>query len=293
MERKVKILVDSASDMPKEIAEKYGIGYISMGVDYNNKIKMLELGDDRTAREVYKSLRDGNRVKTIPTGPEIYQPLFKSYLEKDYDIVYIACCAKQSPSINNAILVKRRLLTEYPEAHIYCIDSLNASLSCTLLAMKCAEMAEQGMTSKEIYKQVIEMLKSINEFALVDTLSYLARSNRIKASKATFGNIIGLRPIITADAEGNQAVFTKAFSRKGGMNKLINLLLKRVKNKDQTIYVCHADCSEDADELIRKIREKTNFKNIKKYLMAPVVGATTGPGTLAVFAFGEEMTFIG
>ncbi len=290
--RPVKIITDSCSDLPKDLREKYDIDYVRMKTVYDGKETWASLDFEYyTPKELYDIMRAGNRVLTTQVPTEEFERVFGHYLEQGMDIVYIGCCLKQSGSVNTGAIVRRKLLETYTDANVFCVDSLNACIGEGMLAIRCAEYRDQGMDAKAIYEKILPERKTVNEFCTVHTLDCLKRAGRVKASSAFFGNLLGVKPILIADYEGNQFAFKKVKGRKASLQEIVNLMKEAVvKPEEQTCYLVHADCIDEANELAELVKASIPFKDVRVEYIGPIIGASVGPETIGLWAFGNEVT---
>lgn len=293
--RPVKILTDSCSDLGKTIREKYDIDYARMKTSYDCKEQWASLDFEYyTPKELYDIMRAGNRVFTTQVPAEEFERVFTNYLDLGFNIVYIGCSLKQSGSVNTGSVVAKKLLEKYPEAEIYCIDSLNASMGEGMLAIRAAEYRDSGMSAKEINDKILTERNNVNEFVTVHNLDALKRAGRVKASAAFFGNLFGVKPILISDVNGYQTPIKKVKGRQTSMNELVSSLKESVVDpENQRIYVAHADCIEDAEQLKALIEKEISCKEIYLDYIGPIIGASIGPDALGVFGFGKEVTFEG
>lgn len=292
--KKVQIITDSCSDLTAELLEKYHIDYAAMNTVYNGETNRANLEWTREeAHALYERMRQGNRVTTTQVPVEEFNRVFRKYLEQGCDIVYIGCCIKQSGSVNTGHVVAERLMKEFPESTVICIDSLNACLGEGILAIEAAKMAMDGKSAEEIRDAILPMRKTVNEFCTVHSLDSLRRAGRVKATSAFFGNLMGVKPIIISDAEGYQTSYKKVKGRQTSMKEVVKLMKDVIKDaENQTIYFGHADCSdEEVKQMEALIRAEIPCKEVYSTLIGPIIGASIGPDALALFAFGDEVTY--
>lgn len=290
----IKILVDSCSDLNAELLEKYDIDYARMNTVYEGKETEASLTwEHYSPKELYDLMRAGNRVTTTQVPTAEFERIFRLYLEKGYDIIYIGCSTKQSGSVNTGRLVARDLLPEFEGRRIACIDSLNASIGEGLLGILASELVKEGKSFDEVVDTVIAKRNYVNQYVTVHSLDALKRAGRVKASKAFFGNLMGVKPCLISDADGEQTPIKKAKGRLGSFNEIVNLLAESIEDaKNQYVYIAHADCSEDELEAIKKmITEKIDCKGIVTVYIGPIIGASIGPDAIGIWAFGREVTY--
>lgn len=293
--KKVQILTDSCSDLTKELRERYGLDYCRMNTVYQGKETPASLDFEYyTPKELYDIMRDGGRVTTTQVPPEEFERVFTKYLEEGCDIVYIGCSLKQSSSVNTGEMTARRLKEKYPDREIYCIDSMNACVGEGLLALKAGELAQSGLSAKEINDKIIAIRKTVQEYCTVPNLDTMKRSGRVKASAAFFGNLFGVKPIITADKAGNQTALKKVKGQRAALAEIVALLKESITDAgNQTVYIAHADVIEDAELVREMVKTEIGCKDTYLCYIGPIIGASIGPGAVAVFAFGKEVTFEG
>lgn len=292
--RPVKIITDSCSDLTAELLERYNIDYVKMStiLDGKESPALLTWSPDEV-HEFYETMRGGKRITTAQVSVEEFTTVFTEYLSEGYDIVYIGCASKQTGSVNTGSVVAKGLLEDHPEAKIFCIDSLNATAGEGMLAIEAAKMAAAGDSADNIAEYITARRNYVLEFATVHTLDYLKRAGRVSGSSAFFGNLMGVKPILIADAAGAQAAFKKVKGRANSMQEIVSLLKENITDPgNQTVYILHADCkTEEVDALKEMVQKQIPCRDIYVSYIGPIIGASVGPDCIAVFAFGKEVTF--
>lgn len=292
---KIKIITDSCSDLTVELLKKYDIDYAKMNTVLEGKTSEALLS--WTAQDVknfYDIMRMGTRITTTQVPVEEFQRVFTKYLDQNMDIIYIACSSKQSGSVNTAaVLAKNELAAKYPNNKIYCIDSLNASMGEGLLAIEAAKMATEGKAIEEINEKILAIRKNVNEYATVHTLEWLRKAGRVKATAAFFGNLMGVKPILIADREGNQVGFKKVKGRQTSFNEIVKLMKEALEDPaNQTVYLLHGDCPEEEVEQLKElIQKEISPKEIYVSFIGPIIGASCGPNVVGLWAWGKEVTY--
>lgn len=292
---KIKIITDSCSDLTVELLKKYDIDYAKMNTVLEGKTSEALLS--WTAQDVknfYDIMRMGTRITTTQVPVEEFQRVFTKYLDQNMDIIYIACSSKQSGSVNTAaVLAKNELAAKYPNNKIYCIDSLNASMGEGLLAIEAAKMAAEGKAIEEINEKILAIRKNVNEYATVHTLEWLRKAGRVKATAAFFGNLMGVKPILIADREGNQVGFKKVKGRQTSFIEIVKLMKEALEDPaNQTVYLLHGDCPEEEVEQLKElIQKEISPKEIYVSFIGPIIGASCGPNVVGLWAWGKEVTY--
>lgn len=292
--RKVQILTDSCADLPSNLLEKYDIDYAKMMTVCDGKESPAELTWTREeAHALYEIMRGGTRVLTTQVPPEEFVRVFEKHLSDGKDIVYVGCSLKQSGSVNTGAGVAKKVLEKYDGAKIICIDSKNASIGEGMLAIEAAKMARDGLGAEEIASKITGMLKDVNEYVTVHSLKALHRSGRVKGPAAFFGNLLGVKPIIISDVDGEQAAFKKVKGRRTSFEEIASLLKESIiAPEEQTVYIVHADCTdEEVNELSEIVKNTIPCKDICIGLIGPIIGASIGPDAVGIFAFGKKVNF--
>lgn len=292
--RKIKILVDSCADLNEKLLSEYDIDYVKMRTVYEGVETPAKLTyTPEELHTLFDMMREKKRITTTQVPVEEFNSVFEKYLGEDYDIIYIGCSSKQSGSVNTGAVVAKRFIEKYPDAKIYCIDSLNASIGIGAIAIEAAKMVKDGVTVDEIKEKVLAMRKKLNQFVTVHSLDALRRAGRVTGPAAFFGNLMGVKPIIISDVNGTQTAFKKVKGRQNSFNEIVMQLKESIINpEEQTVYVSHADCdAEEVEALVKLIRENISCKAVEAVYMGPIIGASIGPDAVGVWAFGKDVTY--
>lgn len=292
--RRVKVITDSCSDLNFDQLNRYDIDYAKMSTVYEGKETPAELTwSPDEAHALYEIMRDGNRITTAQVSVEEFNRIFRKYLDLGMDIVYIGCSSKQSGSVNTGFVTAKKLKEEYPESKIVCIDSLNASMGEGMLAIEAAKMANEGAPLEEIEAHILSVRKKVNQYVTVHSLDALKRAGRVKGAAAFFGNLMGVKPIIISDANGDQAAYKKVKGRQKSFSEIASMLSDSiVEPEDQIIYLTHADApSEEVEALVALIKEKIPCKDVEVGFIGPIIGASIGPDAVGIWGFGQEVTY--
>ncbi len=292
--RNIQVLTDSCSDLSGELLAKYGIDYCRMNTVRAGKETPASLTWEYYApKELYDIMRGGERILTTQVPMEEFNTVFRKYLDVGCDIIYVGCSLKQSSSVNTASVVAKRLLEEYPGARIACIDSLNASAGEGVLAIRAAELVAAGKDFDTVVAEVNGARKQLNQFVTVHSLDCLHRAGRVKGSAAFFGNLMGVKPILISDADGEQTPIKKAKGRAGSFKEMVALLKEAmIDPEEQTVYIAHADCKEEEVEQLRSmIRAEIPCREIVTVYIGPIIGASIGPDAVGIWGFGREVTY--
>ena len=292
--RKVKVIADSCADLNVEQLNKYGIAFAKMSTscDGVESVATLTWTEDEV-HALYNKMRDGERIITAQVSVEEFGRIFEEYLKQDMDIVYIGCSSKQSGSVNTGFVTAKKLMEKYEGSTIICIDSLNASMGEGMLAIEAAKLANDGASATEIEAHILAIRKKVNQYVTVHSLDALKRAGRVKGSAAFFGNLMGVKPIIIADANGDQAAYKKVKGRQKSFEEIVALLkASMIEPEKQVVYLTHADCAkEEIDGLVELIRKEIPCLDVEVGFIGPIIGASIGPDAVGIWGFGQEVTY--
>jgi len=300
---KFAIVGDSTCDLTTQMRKERNIDYARMLVSWTDKNKKdheIYASLDwevLSPKEYYDILRDGNRIITSQVTEQEFDEVFGRHLKAGEDILYISCSSALSASVNLARrLAADKYSKEFPNNKIVIVDSLISCMGQGSMLLHAADLRDKGVSIDDIAKELEETKLCYNQVATVESLEYLKRAGRVKASKAFFGNLFGVKPILISDAKGNNYAIEKAKGRRNALSRVAEMIKESVvKPEDQVCYVLHADAKpEDVELMVSKIKELIpNFKDIKVMTLGPIIGGTTGPGTFGIFFFGKKVTVVG
>lgn len=291
---RVKIITDSCADLTAEQLDRYGIDYAKMSIVYEGVERPACLTwTAEEAHALYELLREGKRITTAQVSVEEFNRVFEHYLALGMDIVYIGCSSKQSGSVNTGFVTAKRLMELYEGRTIICIDSLNASIGEGMLAIEAAKLADLGADAKEIEAHILSIRKRVNEYVTVHSLDALKRAGRVKGAAAFFGNLMGVKPILISDANGEQAAYKKVKGRQRSFEEIVAMLKESmIDPEEQVVYFTHADCSaEEVDALVTLIKEQIPCRGVEVGFIGPIIGASIGPDAVGIWGFGKEVTY--
>ena len=289
------IITDSTCDLTLEVREKYNIDYVKMGYTIDDVTYPASLDwESHSAHEFYELMRSGKYVRTVQIGREDTLAVFEKHLLMGEDIIYISCSSALSGSYNFGCLIANELHEKYPESTITCVDSLISSLGQGFLAIRAAEMRNDGKTYDETVAWLLDNRLKVNQYGTVESLEYLRRVGRVKASSAFFGNLFGVKPIILSDIKGQNFAFKKVKGAANARKEIASLIAESSCDSESScLYISHADALASAEAIRDEILALRPFKEVMINDIAPIVGASVGPGTVIAFCFGNEVTVEG
>lgn len=286
--REYDILTDSACDVEPEVLAKWDVGCIQLTFIFSGDEKEYE-GNEIGIKEFYDKMRAGAVAKTSAINVERYKRFFRETLSKGRDVLCLAFSSGLSTTANSARIAAQQLIEEYPDRKIRVVDTLAASAGFGLTVYLAAEQKRAGSDMDEVADYIESIKQNVCHWFTVDDLVYLKRGGRISPAAAFFGNAIGIKPVLHVDSEGHLVKFDKVRGRRSSIMALADKLGERALDKEGgTVFISHGDCEKDAEELAKILNEKYGVTVDLITNIGPIIGAHSGPGTLALFFLGAE-----
>ncbi|MCM3411991.1 DegV family protein [Metabacillus litoralis] len=283
----VHILADSASDLPIEYFQENSITFLPLSVELNGK--QLEDQREIKPKQIYEEMRQGTIVKTSQITPSLFKDVFTELAKKGTPSLYVAFSSELSGTYQTAMMMRNEVLEEYPNFQLSIIDSKCASLGCGLAVKYAAELAKSGKSLGEIENAVKTYCQKVEHIFTVDNLEYLARGGRISKASAFVGGLLNIKPLLHVE-DGKLIPLEKIRGRKKVFKRIIEIMKERGVNlHNQTIAISHGDDEESANEIKALIQEEFQPKDIYINYVGAVIGAHSGPGTLAIFFLNDEL----
>ncbi len=297
MKSNFAILIDSTGDLSRDLREKYDIDYIRFTVSIeggSSIIASLDYDQGLSHHDFYQVMRDGKRIYTAQVTEQECVERYTQFLKEGKDVLYIACSSGLSASVGVAQKVAERLMGEYPGRKIVAFDSLISGYAQGTMAIKASEMREEGKTLDEVVAFLTENRQRFNQFASVKDLTALKKAGRVTASSAFFGNIFSVKPILISDIKGHNFAIEKVKGRKASLVHIADMAVDACLDPEhETFYIANADCEEEANISKEEILRRLPNAKIVCGNIGPIIGASTGPGTVSVYVYGKEVTACG
>lgn len=284
------IVTDSCSNLPESIIDEYDLVVLPMvfmvdGKEYTSYLK----GEVTDLKQFYTMMREGKVITTsLPNQMEARKTI-ASLLEAGSAVLYLGFSSALSSTYEAIKILCDDLANDYPERTLMTVDTLAASMGEGLMVVKAAERKNQGASIEELHDWVQNNRLNYCHWFTVDDLMYLYRGGRVSKTSAYAANILSIKPILHVDNEGALIPMEKVRTRKKSIKALVDHMAQTAFEpvKDQIIYISHGDCLEDAEYLRDLIKERFGCERFLINYIDPVVGAHSGPGTLALFFEGN------
>jgi len=285
-----EIVTDSSADLTDELIQEYGIHIVSLSFRVGGEeFPCYVQGQKTDYKQFYDRMRKGEMVDTSLIDMSTCRDIFEGILRRGNDVLYIGFSSALSGSYNAGAMVAESLRGAYPERRIATIDSLSASMGEGLLVYYAAEQRRDGKSMDEVSDWLIENRLHLCHWFTVDDLFHLKRGGRISAATALVGTMLGVKPVLHVDNEGKLVAVGKVRGRRKSLETLVDEMEKTCTNPtEQLVFISHGDCVEDAQHVERLVRERLKVKDVQINYVDPVIGAHSGPGTVALFFLGVQ-----
>ncbi len=283
-----QIFTDSACDLGLENLTKLNVKSASLTLKFDGE-DTEHKNDDIVAKDFYDKMREGGVAKTSAVNVDGFKRVFEDTLKEGTDILYLGFSSGLSTTYNSARLAAEELSESYPERKVIVIDSLAASAGFGMLVSLVAAKRDEGATLEETAEYARKTIPTLVHWFTVDDLVYLKRGGRVSPAVAFVGGLLGIKPVMHVDDEGHLVKVTTARGRSAAIKALADKFGATALDPTKgPVYICHGDCEEDAKKLSDIIENTYGVKTDLTVYTGPVIGAHSGPGTLALFFLGKE-----
>lgn len=282
------IVTDSSCDLPAGMAEELELvvlplSFLLNGKEYRNYLD----GREMPIEEFYRHIRAGEPCTTSAVNVDAYKSAMEPILAEGKDVLDIAFSSGLSATYNSAKIACEELSEKYPERTVRAVDTLCASLGQGLLVWLAAQKKRAGESLDEVRGWLEENKLHLCHWFTVDDLKHLRRGGRISGATALIGTMLSIKPVMHVDDEGHLIAMGKVRGRRASLDALADHMEQTaIDPASQTVFISHGDCPEDAEYLAGEIRRRMNVKEVVIGDVGPVIGAHSGPGTMALFFLG-------
>lgn len=283
----------SYADLSAEKMQALDIRYICTPYMVNGKAYIDDLGKTTSYDDFYQSMKDGAMTSTFQINQDEFMDYFRELLKEDKDIIHISLSSGLSGVSNSARLAIDALSQEFPHRKIYLVDSLAASAGLGLIMQTACELREKGMSAEELYNWIEENKLNLHHWFFTTDLTYFVRGGRVSKASGFIGGVLGICPLLNVSNTGHLIPRSKVRGKK----KVITEIVERMKSfaKNGTDYngkcfISNSMCFDDAKAVADLVEDA--FPNldgkVEIYNIGTSIGSHTGPGTVALFFWGEK-----
>ena len=284
------ILTDSSCDLPASMAAEMQIEVLPLTVyvdddTYSNYLDGREIG----FHDFYERAKTAKNLKTSAVNQAQFLEIMEPLVAAGNDILYLGFSSGLSGTYNASVLAANELNEKYPDRKIIAVDTLCASLCQGMFVYYCWKQQQAGKTIEEVAAYAEELKPRLAHWFTVNDLMFLKRGGRVSATTAIVGSALAIKPVMHVDDEGHLIKTGVARGRKASIRALVDKMSELGENiADQHIFISHGDCEDEANYMANLVRERFGVKEITINHVGPVIGAHSGPGTLALFFLAKN-----
>ena len=284
------ILTDSSADLGEDLVREMDIQVLPLSFTIQDKT-YHNYPDNRELdpHVFYQMLREGQTATTAAVNVEQYLQAMEAELQAGRDVLVLAFSSGLSATCHSAQIAAQELSEQYPERKVYVVDSLCASLGQGLLVWYAARMKNEGRGIGAVRDWLEENKLHLCHWFTVDDLHFLKRGGRISSATAVLGTMLSIKPVMHVDDEGHLTKVGTARGRNASLKALVDHMAETaIDPAGQTVFISHGDCEEDANKVAEDVKRRFGVQTVVLNNVGPVIGAHSGPGTVALFFLGRH-----
>ena len=292
MESSFLLSCESTIDLPYSYANERNLpvlfySYQVDGVNYED-----DMGRNPEALpKFYGFLAEGKLPTTAQLNEFQYETFFDTLLQQG-DVLHIAFGSGMTASVQNAMLAAEALREKYPERRLVVIDSLCSSSGYGLLVDGAADLRDAGKSLDEVADWVLAHRQNVHHQFYSTELKFYRRSGRMSGAAAAIGTVLGICPIMRLDDKGRIIAYDKVRGKKNAVARTVETMKRHAEGGEAysgKVFICHSNCPADAEAT--KAAVAAAFPHIDGEIricdIGTIVASHSGPGTVAVFFFGD------
>ena len=277
---KVRIVTDRASDLPDNIAAKYGIEIAEMDVAFGEDVYYG--GKGITIEDFYARMKKEKELpKTSCPSPDKFLEIYK---KEDSDVLVLTLTSKLSATYNCAVLADDMYKEEEHTNRVKVIDTMSGSIGQGILAVYAAQLAEQGKNLDEISEEIEKLIDNTKFIGVLQTLENAIKGGRISKLAGSIINTFNFKALVQID-DGLVKPFDKARGENGSMKKLVDLFLEGASDtENKTLFIGHSNCLQKAEKVRDMILERKSYREVVFCGIGTVMGTYTSDGCVLLNA---------
>lgn len=279
---------DSGCDLPAELCREKEIAVLPMEYEINSE-RFYETSRPEGLAEFYRKMEEGAVVHTSSVNVADYLRFFEPLLTQGLPIIHIALGSGISSTYQNALLAKQELELTHPDAQLFIVDSLGASLVYGMQVLHAAGLRDNGVSAEAAFEELSEYRHHISPYYTTGNLEYLYRGGRVSRGGLFIARTLNIWPILNLNAAGELKVIDRAKGSRRAYAQICSHIRNFViKPEEQTLYICHSNVPDKAQEFAEFLQAELGFRDIFYTQISATIGAHTGPGLVAAFFYGKE-----
>lgn len=283
----------STCDISAEHLKSIDVNYIPFHFFMDGKEYKDDLGQTLAFEDFYRMMEEGADTRTSQINVSEYVEYFTPFLEAGSDVLHVSLSGGLSGTVNSAMNAAKILKERYPDREIIVVDSLAAASGYGLLMDKAASLRDEGLTIFELRDWIEQNKLKMHHWFFSTDLKYYVKGGRISKTSGFVGTILGICPLLNVDAAGRLTPREKVRTKKKVIRQIVKMMEENAEDRNDysgKVYLCHSACAEDAQAVVDLVKEKfpkMDGEPLVNYI-GTTIGSHTGPGTVALFFWGDE-----
>ena len=285
----------STADLTHEHFMQRDIQYICFhfaldGVDFPD-----DLGRSIAFPDFYKAMADGAETRTSQVNVSEFEEYFSRFAAEGKDVLHVTLSSGISGVINSAQSAAEIVMEKYPGRKVVILDSLGASSGYGLFMDGLADQRDAGMPFDELCAWAEAHRLNLHHWFFSTTLEYYVKGGRISKAAGWFGGLLNICPLLNMDDLGHLGPREKIRGKKKVIKTIVDRMAEHAEggeNYSGKCYISNSNCYEDARAVADLIEAR--FPNLNGRVeinwVGTTIGSHTGPGTVALFFWGDERT---
>lgn len=283
----------SAADLSKEHFERRDLKYLFFHFELGGTEYQDDLGASVSPEELYRRMLEGENTKTSQVSIGEYTEHFETFLKEGKDVLHVTLSSGISGTFNSARIAAEDLKEKYPERKIYVVDSLAASSGYGLLMDALADRRDEGMDIDALYQWCEEHKRQLHHWFFSTDLTFFIRGGRISKASGFIGTMLNICPLLNVNRLGQLIPREKVRTKKKVIKRIVEKMEEHAEGGVEysgKCYICHSLCEEDARAVADLVEERfpKMAGSVEIYPIGATIGSHTGPGTVALFFWGDE-----
>lgn len=283
----------STADLSKEHFVERNICYICFHYELDGKQYQDDLGESMAFDDFYRAMQNGADTKTSQVNVGEYEEYFEPFLKQGKDILHLSLSSGISGSFNSANIARDILQEKYPDRKIYIVDSLTASSGYGLFMDQLADLRDEGKDIDEVYEWANENRLKQQAWFFSTDLTFFIKGGRVSKAAGLVGGALSICPLMHINSSGQLIVRQKVRTKRRVIEAIVNKMEENAQdglNYSGKCYISHSACYEDAKVVVDLIESRFSKLdgNVKINSIGTTIGSHTGPGTVALFFWGNE-----
>lgn len=281
----------STADLSREFLKENNIEYTCFHFNLDGKEYPDDLGESMPIFEFYKKMAQGSQPTTSQVGVGQYVDFFEKFIKEGKAILHISLSSGISGTYNSALLAQQEIFDKYPDAKLTVVDSISASSGYGLLVSLAADMRAEGKSYEETVEFVEKYKHNIHHWFFSTDLTSYIRGGRVSAAAGWFGTLLHICPLLRVDDAGRLIPVEKCRGKNKVISAIVDKMVQLADNGtdyDGKCFISNSACMDDVNAVIAEIEKRfPKMKGkVKVFDIGTVIGAHTGPGTVALFFCG-------